>query len=354
MDSGLGWGHSPNLQSYLTMGSLELFKALELDSGYDIEFCQSGGLQTIQTEDQYDFIRDKVLRLRSQGYSLELLTAREALSIEPAASAELPGFVYLPGRGQADPVKATQALAKAARQCDARVLTGHGVTGLKQRGDGGWQVLTPQDDYQAETLVLAAGAWCGPLGDMLGLEIPIMPVRGQMWATPSLPPRIFHTISSAESELDWHQNPGNDSHAPPELTHRGERRLTRHLYGRQTKSGEIIFGGDRQLVGYETSPDATGIEVNRGQAAEVIPELREIPVTRTWAGSMPFTLDGKPLIGKIPQFENLYIVSGLASSGFGRGPMAGNLLAEYLHTGHRPQVLADADPARCVAILEKS
>ena len=63
---------------------------------------------------------------------------------------------------------------------------------------------------------------------------------------------------------------------------------------------------------------------------------------------MPFSLDGAPLIGKIPQRDNLYIVSGLASSGFGRGPMAGKLLADYIHSGHCPPVLAEADPARCV------
>ena len=351
---GLGWGNSPNLQSYLTMGSLELFKSIQLDLGYDIEFRQSGSLRAIQTEEQYDFVRDNVLCLRSQGYTLELLTPREARAIEPEVNSELPGLVYQPGRGQADPVKTTQAFAAAAGQLGAQILDGHEVTGSRQTGDGLWQLATPQGDYRAETLVLAAGAWCGPLGAMLGLDIPILPVRGQMWATPSLPPRLFHVIGSAESEFHWHQDPGNDSHTPPDLTHLGEKRLTRHLYGRQNKSGEIIFGGDRQLVGYNKTPDAAGIEVNRGQATEVIPALREIPVARTWAGSMPFSLDGKPIIGKIPQLDHLFIVSGLASSGFGRGPMAGKLLAEYIHTGHRPQVLAEADPARCVAILEKS
>ncbi len=351
---GLGWGRLPNLQSYLTMGSLELFKALQLDSGYDIEFRQSGALRSIHTEEQYDFVRDNVLRLRSQGYTPELLTAREARTIEPAANSELPGFVYLPGRGQADPVKATQAFAAAARRCGAQVLDGHEVTALKQTGDRAWRLETTQGHYQAEALVLAAGAWCRPLGALLGLDIPILPVRGQMWSTPSLPPRLFHVIGSAESEFHWSQTPGNDAHTPPELTHREEMRLTRHLYGRQRKTGEIIFGGDRQLVGYNKTPDAAGIEVNRGQATEVIPALREIPVSRTWAGMMPFSLDGKPLIGKIPQLENLYIVGGMASSGFGRGPMAGKLLADYIHTGHRPQALAEADPARCVVFLEKS
>ena len=63
---------------------------------------------------------------------------------------------------------------------------------------------------------------------------------------------------------------------------------------------------------------------------------------------MPFPLDGKPLIGRIPRRDDLWIVGGLASSGFGRGPMAGKLLAEYIHSGRPAPVLAEADPARCV------
>ncbi len=33
---GLGWGLAPDLNAYLTMGSLELFKALQIDLGYPI------------------------------------------------------------------------------------------------------------------------------------------------------------------------------------------------------------------------------------------------------------------------------------------------------------------------------
>jgi len=186
----------------------------------------------------------------------------------------------------------------------------------------------------------------------LGLRIPIKPVRGQMWATDQLPPRVFHTISSAESALDWHYAPGNDHETPPHLTQHGSVRRTRHLYGRQTRDGEIIFGGDRQLVGYNTVPDPAGIAVNHAHAAEVLPLLSTLSIVRTWAGLMPFSLDGAPLIGQIPQRRNLYIVSGLASSGFGRGPMAGKLLADAIHTGQPHPVLAAADPARCVTVAE--
>ena len=349
---GAGWGNMPGLQSYLTMGSLEIFKQLQFDMGYDMELRRSGSLTGIHTEEQYEFLQDQVLSLRSNGYDGELLSPREARAIEPELNLDLLGYMYLPRRGQADPVKSTQAFAHAAQNAGASINTGQNVIAITVQGNGGYSIQTDRAEYQCQTLVLATGAWCGPVGEMLGLKIPIIPVRGQMWATESQPPRIFHDISSAESSFAWSQDNGSDDSTPPNLTHKGDRRLTRHLYGRQRKNGEIIFGGDRQDLGYNTNPDAAGIEVNRGHASEVVPLVADLPIARTWAGLMPFSLDGSPIIGKIPLRDNLYIVSGLSSSGFGRGPMAGKLAADYIHTGHMPHVLAESDPARCVTEAE--
>ncbi|MXY22135.1 MAG: FAD-binding oxidoreductase [Dehalococcoidia bacterium] len=343
-----GWGTMPDLGSYLTMGSLQLFKELQLDHGYDIEFRQSGSLTAIHTPEQYDYMRDRVLEMRSQGSEVELLTTREARAMEPEANPALLGFMYTPLRAQADPVKATRAFADAAAQSGARILTNHTVLGVAPRPEGGYSVESIRGEIACGSLVIAAGAWCGPLGRMLGLDIPIIPVRGQMWATESLPPSVFQTQSSAESAHIWSVDDGADADTPPELTHKDGLRVTRHLYGRQRRNGEIIFGGDRQMTGYEKAVEHTGIEVNKGHASEIIPMLSSLPVARTWSGLMPFSMDSAPIIGKIGLRENLYIVSGLASSGFGRGPMAGKLLADFIHTGHRPQVLAEADPGRCV------
>ena len=343
----LGWGNVPDLESHLTMGSLQIFKRLQLDLDYDIEFRASGGLQAIQTSEQYEFARDRVLSLKSRGYVAELLTVNEARAIEPELSPTLKGAMYFPLRGQADPVKTTRAFADAASDLGAVILTNREVTGIEQ-ADGVHHVVCSQETFQARHLVLAAGAWCGPLGKMLGLRIPVVPVRGQMWATEPLPPRVFHGLSGAESYAHWSANPGAGPDTPPELTHMGDRRVTRHLYGRQTRNGEVIFGGDRQLVGYDRTVDATGVEANFTHTAEVLPFLNDVAISRAWSGLMPFSLDGKPIIGKIPQRENLYVVTGLASSGFGRGPMAGKLIADYVHTGHRHPALSESDPGRCV------
>ena len=347
----LGWGHLPDLESYLTMGSLQIFRSLQLDLGYDIEFRASGGLQAIQSEEQYVYARDRVLALKSRGYTLDLLTVNEARSIEPELSPELAGAMHFPLRGQADPKKATRAFADAAAERGVNILTGREVIGISRTTGGTYRVACLGETHEAQRLVLAAGAWCGPLGEMLGLRIPIVPVRGQMWATQPLPPRVFYSLSSAESYAHWSRSPGSDADTPPELTHPGSRRVTRHLYGRQNRDGEIIFGGDRELAGYDYTVDAGGVEVNFGHASEILPMLAGLTISRTWSGMMPFSLDGKPIIGRIPQLDDLYVVSGLASSGFGRGPMAGKLIADYLHTGHRPTVLAESDPARCVTTL---
>ena len=347
----LGWGHLPDLESHLTMGSLQIFRNLQLDLGYDIEFRASGGLQAVQPGAQYDYARDRVLSLKSRGYSVELLDINAARSIEPELSPELAGALYFPLRGQADPQKATRAFAAAAESRGAEILTGQEVTGITRTANGDYSITCPDEEYRANTLVLAAGAWCRPLGEMLGIGIPIVPVRGQMWATQPMPPRVFQGMSAVESYAHWSGNPGGDANTPPELTHINGRRVTRHLYGRQTRDGEIIFGGDRQMLGYDRMVDAGGVEVNFSHTAEILPFLGQQSIGRTWSGLMPFPLDGRPIIGRIPQLDNLYIVSGLASSGFGRGPMAGKLIADYVHTSHRPQPLAESDPARCVTSL---
>ena len=350
-----GWGDAPDLQAHLTAGSIEIFETVQVELGEDIEFRRSGGLQAIRTAAEYEWERERVETLAKRGQVAELLTTREARSIEPGFSPEMLGAMYSPRRGQADPVKATQAFARLAECRGARVLTGHEVTAVTPRPRAGYSLTTSGGEVVAGALVIAAGAWCGPLGAMLDLDIPIVPVRGQMWATTPLPPRSFHTISAAESAMAWARDHGG---APPDLTIRNGRRVTRHLYGRQRRNGEIIFGGDRELIGVATrdpspTPDARGIDVNRDHAVSVLPFLAELPIARTWAGLMPFPLDGKPMIGRVPLRDALWIVTGLASSGFGRGPMAGKLLADYLHTGTPAPVLAEADPARRVRELTR-
>src|SRR5947209_12000099 len=252
-----GWGHTPDLSSTLSMGSLEIFKTLQLDLGYDIEFRQGGSLQAIQTEEEYAFARQEVRKLLARGHQAELLDGRDARSIEPALGPRILGCLYYPHGGSANPVKTVLALASLAQRHGAPILTHHEVTGITHLDDGTYQVVTPPTTFRASTLVLAAGPWCRSLGAMLGLSIPVYAVRGQMWATAPVPPGIFHSIGALASHLYWHTHPYSDEQTPLELTHRHDRRLTRHLYGRHIRSGEIIFGR-HQLLYEPNTPQPNG------------------------------------------------------------------------------------------------
>lgn len=346
-----GWGQAPDLETTLGMGSLEIMQTLQLDLGFALEFRQSGSLKLIQTEAEYAYSQQKARSLAQAGYEVELLDSRAVRSLEPGLAPGVLGALSLPRGSNANPVLTTRALADLARQYGAQLLLHHKATELQQMDNGSYRVMTilpgsgeALEHVQAGTLILAAGAWCHELGAQLGLHIPVIPVRGQMWATEPLPPRIFHCIGGMESELAWHNDPFSDEQTPRELTHRGEQRVTRHLYGRQTASGEIMIGGDRQ-INVEGDPDPAGIALNHQHACEFFPFLHQHPIKRTWSGWMPFTREHRPIIGQIPRFEQLYILTGLSSAGFEQGPMAGKLLAEYIHSGVASPLLTEADPA---------
>ena len=163
----IGWGTAPNLSTTLSMGGLEIFEMLQSDLGYDIEFRQSGALKAIQTEEELDFLQKEVQHLRSQGNSVEILTTRDAQSIEPELSSALLGCLHYPLGGSANPVKTTQALASAAQQQGARIFTKNEVSSIQYLDNGNYNVFTSKGIFQTRTLVLAAGPWCRDIGFML-------------------------------------------------------------------------------------------------------------------------------------------------------------------------------------------
>mgnify|MGYP005763714809 FL=1 len=65
---GNGWGNNPDLLSYLTAGGVEIFKRMQIELGYDMEFRLSGTLTAIHTDEQFEHFQDRVSSLRAQGY----------------------------------------------------------------------------------------------------------------------------------------------------------------------------------------------------------------------------------------------------------------------------------------------
>ena len=50
---------------------------------------------------------------------------------------------------------------------------------------------------------IAAGPWSNEIGRMVDVDIPVVAVRGQMWASAPQPPVLRHAIAGAESMCHW-------------------------------------------------------------------------------------------------------------------------------------------------------
>lgn len=333
--SGGGWGDRPDTDVALKMGSRDRFIELSQQRGHDIGLDLTGTLTLIRTGEEWDWSAATVDVDRQAGRCLELLDARELVGLEPAVDPELLGAILDPLGAQAEPVAATQAFAAEAVSAGAVIKTGCTVSTLRPLAGGGWQVEIRPDEshgqaevFGADAVIIAAGPWCAELGAMVGVEVPIVAVRGQMWASDPQPQVLRHAISATESSLAWSiEVPSGQG--PPNLTHRLDQRLTRHLYGRQRPGGEIVFGGDR-VLSTDRTVDKDGIATNHDHVAELLPQIHRLPPRRTWAGLMPFSLDGRPILGPVVGHDGLFLAGGLASSGFGRGPMAGQLIADLV------------------------
>jgi glycine/D-amino acid oxidase-like deaminating enzyme len=146
----------------------------------------------------------------------------------------------------------------------------------------------------------------------------LMPVRGQMYATePSREPRIVDM---------------------PTGTDHG------YIYFRQPIDGRLLIGGLRnrfmgEEVGFDdgTTPHLQG--ALESWVRSRFPSLGVLRVTHRWAGTMGFSRDGLPLIGRLPDMPHVSFVVGFGGSGMSYGPACARLAVEYLLTDAHPGFL---------------
>src|ERR1700730_15612837 len=104
--------------------SIELYSKLGV-------FEKVGSLRIASSQEQLMELQRTASRVRGIGLDVELVSPAEAVRLMPAiSSSSLFGAVWVPGDGHLDPHTATYALARAARELDARILTDVRVTGI--------------------------------------------------------------------------------------------------------------------------------------------------------------------------------------------------------------------------------
>jgi sarcosine oxidase subunit beta len=229
------------------------------------------------------------------------------------------GATFYERDGLCDPSSVVQGYAVGGRALGVRVLTGAEVVRIQTDGGRIRSVETRGGIVHTPVVVDACGAWAAGLGRMIGVDVPIQPIRRQMLVTTELPEvaKDFPFTVFFREALYFH----------PE----GEGVLT-------GKSNP----GERP--GYSMEVDPEWEMVHLEEAVRRMPVLGEAGVRARWAGLYEVTPDAHPVIGRVPPVEGFHVMAGFSGHGFMHGPIAGLLMAEEIVDGRAHTV--DIDPFR--------
>ena len=182
----------PGLGQELFGRSLEVAKKM----GDDAKYVHSGSLEVLMTEAECQWGKALVEVQRGLGFGpdqIAYLTPAEARKVEPNLGNDVLGIVHFPDEGHVNPRRMTKAMGVMAKGAGADIWMSHEVEALNfQDGKYHVEVRSNLDQMSKETivaelLVLATGAHSHHLLKPFGLTLPVIPVRGTMWSTGSLP-----------------------------------------------------------------------------------------------------------------------------------------------------------------------
>lgn len=204
--------------------------------------------------------------------------------------------------GEIHPVLFVRGLADAAERLGVRIYTGTTVVSCAPA-----EARTPSGTVGAGAVVLCTNAYTHHLA-----RTRVRPVRGQICATAPVTRRLFPR---------------------PTYAHRGYR------YWRQLPAGNVLVGGWRDTAVEEEvgEDDGTSDVIQRQLDAWLAAQGVDAPVTHRWGGTMGFSHDGLPYLGK--SADGLYRCGGFTGHGQGYAMAAGELLGALIRTGSHP----DAD-----------
>lgn len=302
---------SDELNIALGARSLEAFTRFRERPGQDVDLHQVGYLFLLSApEDVAAFERDVKLQ-NELGVSSRMIDVGEARKLSPLINTDgLLAAAFSPDDGHCTPESVVLGYAGAARRLGVAVRTGTTVLDIDTRADRATAVVTDQGMITAGTVICAAGAWSAAIGDMVGVELPVSPVRRQVMFTepmPELPPVIPFTIDFTTSFY----------------FHREGRGLLLGMSDPEQEPGFHLEYADDWLP-------------RVGEAIEArAPRLLDVGLSSGWAGLYEVTPDHNALIGRTDELSNFLYATGFSGHGFLQAPAVGEVVRD-LCLGREP------------------
>jgi D-amino-acid dehydrogenase len=288
------------------MPAFSMLEALRAE-GLAFEAGTNGLLVVASSEGAVEHFMSDVEPLRRLGAVLPtVIEDGDALrDREPALNERVRAGVHVADHWQVDPAALTRALADHLRTLGVEIETAADV--VEVRGGARPFVRTATAEHRADALVLAAGAWTPALSRQLDVRLPVLGGKGYSFYL-DLPQRPRHPILFADAHV-----------------------------GAAPIGGSLRVAGTMELSGGDLQIDRRRVEALDAAVRPLLRGAESAPRRNVWAGLRPLAPDGLPVLDTLA--PGVFTATGYSMLGMTIGLPAGDLLAEQIVTGRRPQEL---------------
>lgn len=279
-------------------------------AGEDIGFRQSGGIAFCLGEEEYEQKRSFVAAANGQpggaATPISLVDRTELQALLPRAplGPRVTGAAYTPRDADVNPLLLLRAMHAGFRALGGLHLPGHTVLRIEHH-KGGYEVVAEGVALVAPRVVIAAGLGGSSLAKMVGLNVPIVPTRGQVMITERIEPILDMAITGCRQTLEGSLQMG--STLEPDTTDRGVR--------------------------------VCDLARIAARVCALLPPVATAKVVRSWAGIRPIVTDGFPVYAGSPSHPGVSVAlchSAVTLASGHAGPLAEAVLADRY-----PQRLSD-------------
>ena len=327
--------HDNNNITRIQNYTMDLYNALEAETGQSCGVFQPGSLYLAQTEARAHQLRLQAAKAKYYGLPFREIDRQEAEALHPLVNYDgIRCIMFEENGGNVDPSGVTNAYAAGARQNGAEIIRFCPVTGTEQQPDGTWIVRTAKGDIATEWVVNAAGLWGREVAALAGLTLPLQPTEHQYFVT--------ETIAEIA---------GLDRRLPSVADRDGE------YYLRQEGKGLLVGAYEKDLrfwaeegtpqgFGHELfADDLERIEENMMRAIDRVPAVGEAGIKRVINGPMIWSPDSNVLFGPVPELSNYFCCNGIIP-GFSQSGGMGLLAADWITAGETRYDMFAWDVAR--------
>ncbi|WP_319780769.1 FAD-binding oxidoreductase [Maridesulfovibrio sp.] len=285
-------------------GVQNLWPNLSEELGMNVEYYQHGNLRLGKNDEHLEILGGLTDVAVSLGLDVKMISGDEVREICPHLSNEVTGASWCQSDGHANPLLTTSAFYKRARQLGVSFLFEQSVLSIKTVAGRARKVVTTNEEFEAEKIVLAAGYESRAISNTVGVDVPMKRVALDTLVTNAQPPMFYQMLGTAMADF----------------------------YGHQTTHGSFVFGGgsplDASIKSVANHPQAKATAATCKGILNYIPALKHAKVVRTWVGFIDWCEDKVPVLDHVKGVPGLILACGFSGHGFGIAPSVGTVISE--------------------------